>query len=501
MVTRREVLLHGAIGAGFIATNLSGVAALAAGLPPKRVSLQGLAWNDPIVSTYRDAVGIMKNMASSKKFSWTSLAMIHGTDPDNYHFCPHGDWYFLPWHRGYTAMYERIIRSLTKNNDFAMPFWDWTANPLMPSVFLDPKTPDGKPNPLFVSEPNWQRTWDPTEPMPDDIVGPDVLSSILGDHGYENFGTSRNPNQTNTDPSWVPAGGGTQGTLEGTPHNLVHNNIGGWMPSASSPRDPLFFMHHSNIDRIWSLWNTQNANSTDPLWTGMKFTNNFLNIDGSYWSPQVSDLYVPEDLGYTYGYGPPKTAGSGLKSVSLGNKLSVLFARPGASAAGLATVAVASPGTASPARPLEVAIQVPAAALAAVRDRPSLDSGSEMVNFTAAREQAATGVRVLAFIRDIRLSETSTTMFRVFVDAEGVSAATPTSDPHYVGTFGFLRHSEHAGHDRTPSVAVDLTDALQRLGEGASSRIKLQIVPVPARKGKAAGTATPGRIEVSFITN
>jgi len=501
MVTRREVLLHGAIGAGFIATNLSGVAALAAGAPPKRVSLQGLAWNDPIVSTYRDAVGIMKGMASSKKFSWINLAKIHGTDPDNYHYCPHGDWYFLPWHRAYTAMYERIIRSLTKNNSFAMPYWDWTANPLMPSVFLDRRTPDGKSNPLFVSDAGWQRTWPADEPMPDDIVGPDVLSQILGDHGYENFGTSRNSQQTNTDPSWVPLGGGVQGTLEGTPHNNVHNNIGGWMPSASSPRDPLFFMHHSNIDRIWSLWNTQNANSLDPLWTGMKFTNNFLNVDGSYWSPQVSDLYVPEALGYTYGYGPPRTTGAGLKSVNLGNKLSALFALPGAASAGVATVAVANPGTAAPGNPLEVAIQVPAAALAAVRDRPAVSSGAEMVNFMAAQEQSATGVRALAFIRDIKLTETSTTMFRVFIDGEGVSADTPTSDPHYVGTFGFLRHSGHDGHDASPSVAVDLTDALQRLGEGASDRIKLQIVPVAGGRADAVGTATPGRIEVSFIAN
>ena len=122
-VSRRNVLLQGFVfGAGIIAENMSGMEALAQGQPPQRRTLQGLAWNDPIVATYRDAVGIMKQKPASDKFSWASLASIHGTDPNNYHFCPHGNWYFLPWHRAYTLMYERVIRDLTKNNSFALPY-------------------------------------------------------------------------------------------------------------------------------------------------------------------------------------------------------------------------------------------------------------------------------------------------------------------------------------------------------------------------------------------
>ncbi|MGC2222539.1 MAG: tyrosinase family protein [Methylocella sp.] len=133
--------------------------------------------------------------------------------------------------------------------------------------------------------------------MPPQIVGPAVLQDILQSPDYEQFGTSRPRGQNDLNQSWILRRTGAQGTLERTPHNLVHNNIGGWMPSALSPRDPIFFMHHCNIDRIWAVWNSLgNENSTDSLWTEMPFTNNFINVDGSPHSPKVSDLLKPEAL-------------------------------------------------------------------------------------------------------------------------------------------------------------------------------------------------------------
>ena len=42
------------------------------------------------------------------------------------------------------------------------------------------------------------------------------------------------------------------GMLEATPHNTVHNTIAGDMATMLSPRDPIFFLHHANIDRIWA---------------------------------------------------------------------------------------------------------------------------------------------------------------------------------------------------------------------------------------------------------
>ena len=47
--------------------------------------------------------------------------------------------------------------------------------------------------------------------------------------------------------------------LENNYHNEAHNHIGGWLSTGASPRDPLFFLLHANVDRGWAEWqNTKN---------------------------------------------------------------------------------------------------------------------------------------------------------------------------------------------------------------------------------------------------
>ena len=505
--TRRSVLVQGAvIGAGVISSEVSGISALGQTKTPLRRTLQGLAWNDPIVETYRDGVGIMKNLAASKKFNWVAMSEIHGDLQNGYHFCPHGDWYFLPWHRAFVVMYERVIRHLTNNADFAMPFWDWTANAHMPEIFLSRTTPDGKKNWLFVDEEGQRRTWPAARPMPASIVGPTVLARILKDSPFEIFGTSRPDGQDNLDPSWVVGGGGVEGTLEARPHNQVHNNIGGWMPTPASPRDPIFFMHHSNIDRIWAMWNVHHSNSKDPLWTNMAFTKNFLNVDGTPWSPKVSDLYVPEELGYTYGLHAVVASAvtAGPRTMALDEKLRSVI--PGGAAnlgptAGVTTVTVENQKTATPAEPLSLSLQLPRNALEAVAHRPALPSGVDALNFSNALETAASGPRVLAFLRQVEITDPSTTAVRVFLNAEQLSADTPDDDPHFVGSFAVLEHG--AAHHALPSFVLDLSETIQRLygsGEHEVQEIRLQLVPVGAGEGGKPGTVTPKRLEVSVVT-
>jgi tyrosinase len=516
--SRRNVLLQGAvIGAGVISSSVPGMKALAQGQPPERRTLQGLAWNDPIVATYRDAVGQMKQKAASDKSSWAGLAGIHGASPDAYHFCPHGNWYLLPWHRAYILTYERFVRELTKNNDFALPFWDWTANPTMPDVFLSPTTPDGEKNWLFVNDQDfgqtWRRTWPAGKPMPRHIVGRSVLRDILDSTDYEEFGTSRPPGQNNLDPSWVLKRTGAQGILEATPHNLVHNNIGGWMPSALSPRDPIFFMHHCNIDRIWALWNSLgNDNSKDSLWTDMTFTNNFINTDGSAYSPKVSDLLVPETLGYTYGLAPPLAVASSPNLMALQAKLKTLRAAPSpVNSSGIRTYTVAPTGqvAGTATKPSAVAVNVDPALIAAVVKRNSVSSGAELLNFSVAREQRATGPRVLAFVRDVAVTEPQETEYRVFLDRPDLTPQVPVTDPNYVGSFGVLVHGEHGGHggqsddNSNPSFVLDLTSAMQRVYANAQppdGRVKLQFLPAPSGPNSAlVGTIRPGRVEIAFV--
>ena len=60
-------------------------------------------------------------------------------------------------------------------------------------------------------------------------------------------------------------GGGDNGGLENVPHNAVHGQIGGFM---NDPRtaalDPIFWLHHCNIDRLWEVWRNQGAAFKNP---------------------------------------------------------------------------------------------------------------------------------------------------------------------------------------------------------------------------------------------
>lgn len=53
--------------------------------------------------------------------------------------------------------------------------------------------------------------------------------------------------------------------LEGL-HNGVHAWVGGTMTDImTSPADPLFWMHHVNVDRIYALWQKNHTDSPDTI--------------------------------------------------------------------------------------------------------------------------------------------------------------------------------------------------------------------------------------------
>ena len=459
-----------------------------------RRSLTGMPLNDPDLSTYRDFVQIMQSYDQSQPLSWLGFANQHGSLQGGYNFCPHGDWYFLPWHRAYTLMYETAARALTKNNDFAMPYWNWTEIRTMPEAFADPLY-NGKPNPLYVPNRN-QLTGQYA--LTDSIVGPKVIDRVFAETVYEAFGTSRNRRQTNLDPSWVPAGGGRQGTLEATPHNLVHNNIGAFMPTAASPRDPIFFMHHGNIDRIWADWNALGRkNSADPLWLNMPFTDNYLRPDGTPYSAVVQDLQNIAELGYTYDY-VPQPDNRSTDPARESRLLAVLHSDSGTGVEGVQRFGGANATAATAMAPLIQKLTL---------------SNDTVRSFTA----PAAGTRpaeVYALIGDITIGE-GVRGVRVFVNRPDLSTSVPDTDPHYVTTFSFLDHKSGMApggahmaavgpHKQLPGAIVNLTDTLQRLYGSRrlqAGEITVQLIPVPTSGVvlESVGTVVPASIEVVVL--
>jgi tyrosinase len=500
----------GVIGAGIIASNVTGIVALAQGQPPLRRSLHGMALNDPVLDAWREGVGKLK-AATTGNLTWKKFAEIHG-NANGFNLCPHGNWYFLPWHRAYLLMYEEAVRKLTGHNDFALPYWDWTEDRQMPEAYVQ-QTFNGKPNPLFES----QRFASPIDSLPDEVVGSDVISTILGETPFETFGTSRPAGQNNLDQSWInDEFSGVDGTLESNPHNNVHNFIGGIMASAQSSLDSIFMMHHCNIDRIWWLWNQGGkTDSSDPLWQDMSFENNFFDANGNPVSRKVSDLLVPEPLGYTYATQTtvqgPAPAAAPAAIVASDDKLTALYRAPNLSAAassGVAIYTTANTQQATGAKHLNVTVKVDPGVLSTVAHRNALPSGTAAsLGPERARAIIASGPRALCFIRDIVSTDHEQTLYRVFLSCDYLTPQTPTTDRHYVGTFGFFggqhNHGDSSKAPRNPSIAVDLTQAIQRVYGSQpepSGEIRIQIQPVPVRpRVEKVGTATPTRVEVAVV--
>lgn len=494
MITRRTLLqTTAAAGTAMAFTGvLPGVRAVAQAIPLRR-SLQGMDLDDPVLQTLREFVTMMKDPSrNGQPVSWVGFSDIHGSFAVGFNLCPHGNWYFLPWHRSYIRMYEVAARALTGNNDFAMPYWDWTAQPDFPAAFGDP-TFDGQPNPLFVAG----RLLQTGDQLDAAVVGQAVLDEICGKIDYEEFGSSRAAGQNNTDPSWIKARG-TQGTLEFNPHNNVHCDVRGpFMCSGASPQDPIFMMHHGNIDRIWAEWIALGrSNSADPLWLDMPFTDNFIDPSGNTYTDVVNQLLEVEPLGYTYGLVEPKEPpvyydpGRGLY-------LAALYGAPRAlEIAGPERRVARDLPAATPSDPLSITLQADAATL----ERAIAPSSA-----TALEAAGLAPRRVYAFIRQMAPTDGESTQLRVFVNLPDASGATPTSDPHFVTTIGFFGPSEMAGdHDMRPSAAVDLTAALRRISSGTplpSDQVTVQLVPVARGGGAAAsaGSVTPAEVELAIV--
>lgn len=240
----------------------------------------------PVTRAYAEAIRIMKARPGSDPTSLAYQAAIHGTsqNPDQWrNTCQHNSWFFLPWHRMYLYWFELICRAAIKTSDavddqtkasWALPYWNYdrgTPTNQLPKAFRDPTTPEGDPNPLFVSERN--PAINAGGGLPD---GPGGITSPAAALAKLNF-TGGASGPANTGGFGGPQtgfnhGGGTSGAVENVPHNVVHGAVGGFMGGFNTAGlDPVFWMHHCNIDRLWEVWDRQTSparnNPTETAWT------------------------------------------------------------------------------------------------------------------------------------------------------------------------------------------------------------------------------------------
>lgn len=283
-----------------------------------RRSVYSLPEGDETLVWYARAIDeLLRNRPISDPTSWIWMACVHGqhpafpTPPNSAGFwdqCQHQSWYFLPWHRGYVAAFEAVvattIRDLGGPEEWALPYWNYSeplaANPdarLMPPAFRDELLPDGSPNFL----------WSRRNAVPDGDFALDDTVVHLDALTFQNFTNAAigAPSGFGGPPTGFNPGGGDNGALESIPHNRVHTRIGGFMGDpATAALDPIFWLHHCNIDRLWEAWRSQGpafANPDDPAWlTAVSFPMH--DGEGTAFSFTAADMLDTTAVlhGYTY---------------------------------------------------------------------------------------------------------------------------------------------------------------------------------------------------------
>ncbi len=248
----------------------------------------------PTIRWFADAVADLRSRDGADRAdptSWGHLAAIHGTDDPKagwpagalWDQCQHHTWYFLPWHRIYLHHFETIVRAavvaLGGPGDWALPFWDYSvaSKRRLPPAFLSELRPNGDPNPLFTPERSrrmklgrdlrWnQPEWDETFAMKQFVIRARPGSKAFGGPRTGWF----HGDEVNVDHP--------QGEIELYPHNDVHGQVGGragWMSAFdTAPLDPVFWLHHANVDRLWEVWlrsGGERSNPDEPSWLNEQF--------------------------------------------------------------------------------------------------------------------------------------------------------------------------------------------------------------------------------------
>ncbi len=222
--------------------------------------------------------------------------------------CQHSSWFFLPWHRMYLYVFEEIVaaevKALGGPDDWALPYWNYsknTAERLLPTPFRDPTLADGSENPLYVEERaeecNRGEEFADDEDVAVDCLRVPSYAAPLADDRLR-FGGPMTANEHQ---------GEQNGELENVPHGTMHlavGGAGGWMSASftTAGLDPVFYLHHANLDRLWEVWKLRNPEHHDPqlpLWkSGVRFP--FRGVDGELTEITCAEVEDPADLGYTY---------------------------------------------------------------------------------------------------------------------------------------------------------------------------------------------------------
>ncbi|MEA2573731.1 MAG: tyrosinase, partial [Chloroflexia bacterium] len=163
----------------------------------------------------------------------------------------HGNYGFLAWHRAFLLDLERELQR--KDASIALPYWkfDEVARNVFSTAFMG-FTPRGSSK---------MATFDPSNPIDGWTT---VRQGILRSPDFDQMTQppivlSEKQTLQLGDPGGLFANFSGSGQIEFDPHGDAHGHFRGDIGViGTAARDPLFFLLHCNVDRLWAKWQKVN---------------------------------------------------------------------------------------------------------------------------------------------------------------------------------------------------------------------------------------------------
>lgn len=366
----------------------------------------------------------------------------------------HFSWLFLPWHRWYLYFHERILGSLLGDPGFALVYWNWddqrSGGNVMPGMFAQNGTAlyDAKRNqanlpPTLVKLSPGESSTDTNSIANSNLNA--MYQSIVTANSAELFmgGAYRTGTDlTNSTVLNAPLGGSIE--------NSIHNGVHFWTGDPLQPliedmgtfttasRDPIFFAHHSNIDRLWEIWRTGLPDGPRDVHSDADFLDAqfyFYDENATLVRVTVRGALNNSKLGVSY------------KKVRSDN-LWIKYEPP----------AVTNSSTVLAAR----ASGVPE--IGAVPQNNTVALGEQLVGIVKRPEgKKPKKKQEVLVIQGLQVTRDNFVAVIVFVNMPTANASTATSSAEYVGTFNIIPSaSKH--RNLTTNVKFEIGDNLKRIG-------------------------------------
>nr|ADY18409.1 chloroplast polyphenol oxidase precursor [Solanum melongena] len=389
----------------------------------------------------------------------------------------HQSWLFFPFHRWYLYFYERMLGKLIDDPTFALPYWNWD----LPKGMRLPPMFDREGSPLY-----------------DERRNPQVRNGTVMDLG--SFGDQVQTTElqlmsnnltlmyrhmvTNASCPLLFFGGryvlgstqGVQGTIEKIPHTPVHIWVGtkkdSILPNGkksygedmgnfySAALDPVFYCHHSNVDRMWNEWKQIGGKRRDLSqkdWLDSEFF--FYDENKNPYLVKVRDCLDTKKMGYDYA--PSSTVWRNFKPNKKNTDGKVN------------TGSLPSATKIFPIFKLDKAISFSINRPASSRTQQEKNEQEELLTFSYIKYDNREYIR-----------------FDVFVNVDKNVKADELDKIEYAGSYTSLPHVHKDGdkdHIATATLQLALTELLEDIGLENEETIAVTLVPKKGGEGLSIG--------------